>query len=220
MPPPQGIVIQTGIFGERNERAVSLLTVKNKSITIHDEMLADVLPRPEDPANTTVSPSLHERLGQRYEGVYYYVDVKKLNENGPLIKTKGGERPKVPVVGSTPRYVISREIFGKLLVDDHIEYTLSPFDRGVIPSVTVILRDGVIKKKQPIPDSNPDTPGYQITVNHGKRPDGDLVTLTYYATSDAYETAQVGSSDYFKVVFKNRVRPTIQTFAPEPYGNM
>lgn len=220
MPPTQGIVLQLGIFGERNERSVSLLTVKNQSITIHDRVLADVLPRPDDPANTTVSSSLHDRLGQRYEGVYYYVDIRKLNENGPLIKTKDGERPKVPVVGSTPRYMISREIFGKLLVGDHIEYTLSPFERGIIPAVTVILRNGVVKKKQPIQNSNSDAPGYQITVNHGKRPDGDLVTLTYFATPKIYEDAQVGSSSYFKVVFKNRVQPTIQTFSPEPYGNM
>jgi hypothetical protein len=220
MPPPQGIVIQMGIFGERNERAVSLLTVKNESIAIHDETLAKVLPRSDDPANTTVLPSLHERLEERYEDVYYYVDVRKLSENGPLIETKDGTRPKVPVVGSTPRYIISRETFGRLLVDDHIEYNLSLFERGIITAVTVILRNGVIKKKQPGSDSDSATPAYRITVSHGKRPDGDPVTLTYFTKPETYENAQVGSSSYFRVVFKNRAQPTIESFSPEPYGNL
>jgi hypothetical protein len=220
MPPPQGIVMQKGIFGERNDRAVSLLKATDKKISVHDDVLATALPRSDDPANTTVVPSLHEKLKQRYDDVYYYVDIRKLNANGPLIETKDGKRPKVPVVGGTPRYIVSREIFGKILVNDHIEYTLSLFDRETITAITIILRNGVIQNKQRRKDSNSNTPPFQITVSHGKRPNGDLFTLTYFAKTDVYEMAQTGMKDRFKVIFKSRTRPTIQSFSPDPYGNI
>jgi hypothetical protein len=220
MPPPQGIVMQKGIFGERNDRAVSLLKVTDEKITVHDDILATVLPRSDNPANTTVAPSLHEQLKQRYDDVYYYVDIRKLNANGPLIETKDGKRPKVPVVGRTPRYIISREIFGKILVNDHIEYTLSLFDRETITAITIILRNGVIQDKQRRKDSNSNAPPFQITISHDKRPNDDLFTLTYFAKTDIYKTAQIGMEDYFKVIFKSRTRPTIQNFSPNPYGNL
>jgi hypothetical protein len=220
MPPPQGVIIQKGIFGERNDRAISLLTVTNEKITVHDDVLATVLPRSDNPANTTVAPSLHEKLKQRYEDVYYYADIRKLNANGPLIETKGGKRPKVPVVGRTPRYIISREIFGKILVDDHIEYTLSLFDRETITAITIILRNGIIQDKQRRNDSDSETPPFQVTVSHGKRPNDSPFTLKYFAKKDIYKTAQTGMEDYFKIIFENRMRPTIQSFAPDPYGNI
>jgi hypothetical protein len=220
LPPPQGVVIQKGIFGERNERRVPVLSVKNESITVQDEVLGTVLPRPDELANTTVPMSIHKQLKQRYANIYYYVKLRKLSASGPLIETKEGKRPKVPVLGGSPRYLISRETFGKLLIEDHIEYTLSLFDNDSIGAVTTILRDGIIQEKRPAQDANPNTPRYRITVSHGKRSDGDLVTLTYFADLDIYKAAKINTSPYFGVIFENRSRPTIKTFMPDSYGNL
>jgi hypothetical protein len=220
LPPPQGIVLQKGIFGERNNRRVPVLSVTNDTVSVQDDLLATVLPRSGELADTTVSASVHAQLEQRYDEIYYYVKMKKLSPNSPLIKTKKGKRPEVPLTGGTPRYLLSREAFGKLLVDDHTEYTLNIFDSDKITAITTILRKGVVQEKRPEPDTNPNTPQYRITVSHGKRANGDLVTLTYFADPNVYETAQVGLSTYFDVIFEDRSKPTIRTFTPPPYGNL
>jgi hypothetical protein len=220
LPPPQGVVIQKGIFGERNEQRIPVLSVKNESVTVQDDVLGTVLSQPDELANTTVPMSIHKQLKQRYENIYYYVKLRKLSASGPLIETKEGKRPKVPVLGNSPRYLISRETFGKLLIEDHIEYTLSLFDNNSIGTVTIILRDGIIQEKKPALDTNPNTPPYRITVSHGTRSDGDLVTLTYFADLDVYKAANINTSPYFGVIFENQTRPTIKTFTPEPDGNI
>lgn len=220
MPPPQGVLIQKGIFGERNEKRVPVLQIKSNETTIKDDIVGDVLPRSNEPANTTISEPLNEQLEQRYEDVYYYVQVRKLNPNGPLVETKDGKQPRQPAIGGTPRYLLSREAFGKLIAGDRIEYTIDLFDSGTISGVTLILRKGTIEEKKPASDPGGDAPSYRITVNHGTRPNGDPSTMTYFATRDIYDSAEVGSKTYFDVIFENRIRPTIRSFEPDPYGNL
>ncbi|MFC6960666.1 hypothetical protein [Halocatena marina] len=220
LPPPQGVLIQKGIFGERNNRRVPVLKIKTNETTIEDGVVKDVLPRSEEPANTTISGPLNDQLEQRYDDVYYYIQVRKLNPHGPLVETKNGKRPRQPAIGGTPRYLLSRESFGKLIAGDRIEYTLDLFNSGTIAALTLIIREGTIKEKRRASDTSGKKPAYRITVSHGERPNGDPSTMTYYATSDVYESIQTGTRTYFDIIFENRVRPTIRSFSPDPYGNL
>lgn len=220
LPPPQGVLLQKGIFGERDNHRVPVLKAGNNDIQIDDDVLRSVLPRSEEPANTTIPVSLHEKLKRRYEDIYYYIKVRKLNAHGPLVKTKSGDRPKQPPLGGTPRYLLSREMFGKLLSGDRFEYTLDLFNDQKVDAITLIIRVGVPKKKFAARNSPGGVPPYRITVDHGQQPDGEPFTQTYFASEKAYNNAKIGSKTYFDVVFENRVRPTIQSFSPDPYGNL
>lgn len=214
--------MQKGIFGERNNRRVPVLKAGNNEIKIEieDDVLKSKFPRSEEPANTTISPSLHNRLQRQYDDIHYYVQVRKLNGHGPLVETSSGEQPRQPALGGTPRYLLSRERFGKLLSGDRIEYTLDMFDGQKISAVTLIIRKGTVVKKYSKPDSSGETPSYRITVDHGKGPDGNPFTRTYFASEGTYNSAMVDDKTYFDIIFENRIRPTIQSFSPDPYGSM
>ncbi len=189
-------------------------------IEIEDEVLQSEFPRSEEPANTTISPSLHNKLKRKYNDVHYYVQLRKLNGHGPLVETSSGEKPRQPAIGGTPRYLLSREMFGKLLSGDRIEYTLDMFDNQRISAITLIIREGTIRKKFSKADTANDVPSYRITVDHGEGPNGDPFIQTYYASEKAYNNAQIDDQTYFEVIFENRVRPTIGSFSPDPYGSL
>ncbi|RRJ33420.1 hypothetical protein [Halocatena pleomorpha] len=222
LPPPQGVLIQKGIFGEHNDRRVPVLKAGNNEIKIEieDKVLQSEFPRSNETANTTVSPSLHNRLKRKYDDVHYYAQVRRLNGHGPLVETNSGEKPRQPAVGGTPRYLLSREIFGKLLSGDRIEYTLAMFDSQRISAVTLIIREGVVRKKFPEADTPGNVPSYRITVDHGEGPDGAPFLQTYYASEEVYNNATVDDKTYFEVIFENRVKPTIRSLSPDPYGSL
>lgn len=215
------MLLQKGIFGEHNNQRVPILKAGNNQIEINeDELVGSVLPRSEEPANTTIPTSLHNQLKETYDDVHYYIQVRKLNAHGPLVETKAGERPRQPALGGTPRYLLSRKAFGKLLSGDRIEYTLDMFDDQKISAITLIIREGTVREKYPEPNSPGEVPAYRITVDHGEQPDGEPFTRTYMATEETYNNAQVDENTYFDIVFENRVRPTIRSFTPDPYGNL
>lgn len=213
--------MQKGIFGERNNRRVPVLKAGDNEIQINEEeVIGSVLPRSEEPANTTIPESLHDQLKRHYDDIHYYIQVRKLNSHGPLVETKSGEQPKQPALGGTPRYLLSRAAFGKLISGDRIEYTIDMLDDQRVSAITLIIREGTVAEKYSEPDSPGGTPAYRITVDHGERPNGDPFTRTYFASEEAYNDAQVDEKTYFDVIFENRIRPTIRGFAPDPYGNL
>lgn len=214
--------MQKGIFGEHNNRRVPVLKAGNNEIEIEieDDALQSKFPRSEEPANTTISPSLHDQLKSQYDDIHYYVRVRKLNSHGPLVETSSGEQPRQPALGGTPRYLLSREAFGKLLSGDRIEYTLDMFDDQRISAVTLIIREGTVLEKYSESDSPGEAPPYRVAVDHGEGPDGNPYTQTYFASEETYNNATVDDQAYFDVIFENRVKPTIRSFTPDPYGSM
>lgn len=220
LPPPQGVVLRTGIIGVYDDLTVPLLTVSDGSITVRDKLLMTVLPRPDEPANTTIMRPLHMELKQRYAAIYYYVDIRQLDPRGPLIDTSHGEGPSAQPLGASRRYELDRRAFGKLLVGDRIEYNLDLFDGTHITAITTIIRRGVVTEKRPSSDRNQNTLPYRITVDHGGKSDDRPFTQTYFAKRDVYETAPVGSTAWFDVNFADRKRPTIHSFPPNPYGSI
>lgn len=219
-PSPQGEVLQTGILGVYDGSTLPLLTVTNSTVNVRDSVLATKLPRAKERANTTVPTLLNERLEQRYSELYYYADVQELDSNGPLINTSRGTGPSVQPLGESRRYGLSRQTFGKLLVGDRIEYNFDLFNGKQIASVPTIIRRGVIREKRPSPDNNPNTPQYRITVDHGQKQRSEPFTQTYFATRQTYDAARVKSTPWFDLVFEDRTRPTINSFSPDPYGNI
>ncbi len=220
-PPPQGILLQKGIYAKNeNDQRVTVLQAGDNELNISDPLLQSKLPRANEPANTTIPESVHERLKNRYSDIFYYVEVKKLNEHGPLVPTQSGDKPRYPAIGGKPKYNLSREEFGKVISGDRIEYTVDMFDSRKMDTLTVIIRKGTVAKKQPISNDNlPDgVDPYLIRVNHGS--DDSPYGMEYYATEDAYQNAPVGSKSWFGVIYENRIKPTIQTFRPDPYGNL
>lgn len=221
MPPPQGVITMKGIYGERNNRRILMLSIKNGRMKVRDKLLAARFNKTEQPLDTTINDSLHEQLEQRYENVYYYVELKKLKATGPLVASKSGERPSEPVLGSTPRMFLSRGMFGQVLTQDRIEYTIDLLNDDRLADITTIIRKGTVTEKFRADTSeNDELPPYRITVRNDANKRKGTQKLTYYAKTEVYNSIKKGETKYFGVSFGERTEPTIDSFSPNPHGNI